>query len=520
MQTKRILWADDEIEEFGNHRKFLEEKEGYELVTVTNGIDALEEFKKGNFDLVMLDEQMPGMTGVEALRKIKSMNTATPVIMVTKTEVYDDAISNDVADYLVKPVSILQMKASLTKLFKAEELVAERLRREYAQVNVELSNKVSAARSFDDWAALYAEIVEWEVKLEKVPDMTMLHDSVKEEANTSFAKFVKDNYEAWFDKRNAAAAPLLSHRVLSERVVPLLKEGKKVALVVIDNFRLDQWVYAKERIADGLRIVADSVCCSILPTTTQFARNAIFAGLLPAEIKKHCPTLWVDYNKKSSEESYNANEREMLADYFKRQRLNISNSYYRVGSNESGQKYVQKGNDYKSNSLNAVVFGFPDAVSHAAKENKTIKELIPDDAAYRRITNSWLQNDGSLIDVLNMLANNGYTIVLTSDHGSIRVKGERAIDITGPQEINNNLRYKAATNMKYKEKEVFAVKRPDSVGLPILRPADEYIFAAQNRFFVYPNDRNDYVRDFDDSYQHGGISLEEMLVPFVIMERK
>lgn len=520
MSQKRILWADDEIEILKPLVLFLESM-GHEVETVTNGDDALEAFSRADFDLVLLDENMPGRSGLDVLVEMKRARAGVPMVMVTKSEEQDTmrtALGARVDDFLVKPVSLPQLRVCVTKIFEQRDLVERQVCEQFQRAYAGLTMRIGECRSFDDWASLYRDIVGWELRLPGEMGAMLLQ--LKEAANQSFCKFVARDYVSWFAPGAGKAAPLFSHRLLSEVVKPALRAGDKVALVVIDNFRLDQWEVIRPFLEADFHIET-GVYCSILPTATQYARNAIFAGMLPADIRKNYPDFWRD--EADDEDALNKNERELLADYFKRQRMDIENSYYKVGSNESGEDYIRgfagsrnhKG--YRNNRLNALVFNFVDALSHACTGNRTLKDLVPDDAAYRKVTRQWFL-DGMMRRILLLLKDNGFKIFLTTDHGTLRVN--TPLDVVGPANLNRNLRYKVGKSLKYDPKRVLEILEPRTmaqVGLPTSSVAAQYVFALNDGYFVYRNNRGEYVEKFADSFQHGGVSMEEMILPLVTL---
>lgn len=521
MAKRRILWADDEINLLKPLVIFLE-GDGFEVVSVTNGLDCLEKIKEENFDLVILDEQMPGMTGLDVLKQVKYLKPWVNVMMMTKSDdpaTMDKAYGNLTNDYLVKPVNLGQLRSSVKRIVD-RDAIEEKVKCEaFLAENGRLGMEIAMCRSFDDWSRLYGRIVYWELQLESLKDMgSVVSDAVldlKREADISFCKFVTKNYEAWISaKPGESDAPLLSHRILSDYIKPLLRAGDKVGLIVIDNFRLDQWETLRPLIECEFNVSAGTYC-SILPTATQYSRNAIFSGLLPSDIKKINPHMWVDDN--DDEETLNAYERELLADYFSRQRLLKQNSYYKVGSNTSGEEYIKKFSGYQKNDLNAIVYNFVDELSHLGTSTRPVRDLISTDAGYRKLTKQWFET-GTLKDIIRLFITNGYKVVLTTDHGTIRVKDP--VDITGPKEINSNLRYKVARSMQYDEHKALSVSHPEKIGLPTSSVSSSFVFAQNRDFFVYPNNRNDFVRKFSGSLQHGGISLEEMILPLAVISAK
>ena len=514
-KRKRILWIDDEIEIL--EPLVLGRSDTYDVVTATNGIDGTELFIKEDFDLVILDEQMPGMCGLEALDNLKAHKPHVPVFFLTKSEsqdMADKAISHFVDNFFVKPINIPTLKSQLNFLFNKNGLQLARQRENFCRSCSAISFSIGQCNSFADWAELYQRVVELELLTTHYPDLASMPLELKKEANARFAKFIMVNYEKWCVCR-PSEAPLFSHRILSEKVKPLITAGQKVALIVIDNFRLDQWMLISNELKDDFDIKTD-IYCSILPTSTQYSRNAIFAGMWPADIKNNMPQYWSDGE---SEGSLNKHERELLESYFSRQKLSPAKtcSYYKVGDDKSGMEYIRKFGGYTKNALNALVFNFVDELSHKGIDVQLISDLTLTDAAYRSVTLSWFQH-GVLKEILNVFGNNGYKIILTTDHGAIRVSNP--VTVTGTAAINSNTRFKVDSNLTCNYKDVLEISDPAKAGLPKSRLSDKYIFAVRDDFFVYPNNRAEYVDKFQGKLQHGGISLEEMLLPLATLTKK
>lgn len=519
MSNGLLLWVDDEIELLHAHIIFLEKK-GYEVITVSNGTDAIDECRHHNFDLVLLDEMMPGISGLETLQQIKEILPATPVVMVTKSEeenIMDQAIGSKIADYLIKPVNPNQILLTLKKNIHQKEIVTEVTQTGYQQNFMNISTRIDSCRTIEDWMEVYKLIVHWELELSStdsnMTDMLMMQ---KSEANNSFAKFIRNNYLDWMDAKNMKDPnrPLMSNSIFSNKIFPLLDKQEKVFLIVVDNFRYDQWKMLAKEIGDMFDI-DEHLYMSILPTATQYARNAIFSGLMPTQIAQMFPELWVDEDE---EEGKNLNEAPLIQTQLDRyRRSNTKFSYHKVNDSTGADKLLQQFSQLEDNDLNVVVINFIDMLSHARTESKMVRELANNESAYRSITLSWFRHT-VLSDLFKRLAESDYTIVLTTDHGSIRAS--RPIKIVGDRNTNTNLRYKLGKNLKYNAKEVFAIKEPQKAHLPSPNLSTSYVFATGDTFFAYPNNYNYYVSYYKDTFQHGGISLEEMLIPLVTLKRK
>ena len=519
MSNGLLLWVDDEIELLHAHIIFLEKK-GYEVITVSNGTDAIDECRHHNFDLVLLDEMMPGISGLETLQQIKEILPATPVVMVTKSEeenIMDQAIGSKIADYLIKPVNPNQILLTLKKNIHQKEIVTEVTQTGYQQNFMNISTRIDSCRTIEDWMEVYKLIVHWELELSStdsnMTDMLMMQ---KSEANNSFAKFIRNNYLDWMDAKNTKDPnrPLMSNSIFSNKIFPLLDKQEKVFLIVVDNFRYDQWKMLAKEIGDMFDI-DENLYMSILPTATQYARNAIFSGLMPTQIAQMFPELWVDEDE---EEGKNLNEAPLIQTQLDRyRRSNTKFSYHKVNDSTGADKLLQQFSQLEDNDLNVVVINFIDMLSHARTESKMVRELANNESAYRSITLSWFRHT-VLSDLFKRLAESDYTIVLTTDHGSIRAS--RPIKIVGDRNTNTNLRYKLGKNLKYNAKEVFAIKEPQKAHLPSPNLSTSYVFATGDTFFAYPNNYNYYVSYYKDTFQHGGISLEEMLIPLVTLKRK
>lgn len=515
MQNGLILWVDDEIEHLKAHIIFLQKK-GYEVVTVTNGADAIEQCRQRSFDIIMLDEMMPGLTGLETLQKIKIISPDTPVVMVTKSEeedIMDQAIGSKIADYLIKPVNPSQILLTLKKNIHRKEIVTEVTQSGYQQNYMDIAQQIEQCKTADDWIEAYKRLVHWELELSSADSgMTEMLNMQKEEANIGFAKYIRNNYLDWVALQ-PKEHPMLSTEIFKKKVFPTIDDGEKVFLIVIDNFRYDQWRMLASEIGDMFDI-DEQLYYTILPTATQYARNAIFSGLMPNMIAEMFPDLWVDEDE---EEGKNLNEGPLIKTQIERYRRHDSFSYHKINDSVAGDKFLQQMNSLSGNDLNVVVVNFIDMLSHARTESKMVRELANNESAYRSITVSWFRHS-IMADILRRLSQTDYKVIVTTDHGSIRTS--KPVKIVGDRNTNTNLRYKLGKNLNYNAKDLFVIKDPLKAQLPAPNISTSYVFATGDSFFAYPNNYNYYVSYYKDTFQHGGVSMEEMLVPLVTLTPK
>lgn len=513
-RSYRILWADDEMELLKPHVLFLESK-GYSVTSVLSGTEAIECVEQEHFDLVFLDEHMPGLSGVDTLQQLKALKPYIPIVMVTKSEeegIMDQAIGGKIADYLIKPVNPHQLLLSLKKNLHQADLINETMtsnyRQEFSLLGATMGNKLS----LDDWKDLYRRLVYWETELEDGNEqMSELLEMQKAEAGRLFSRYITKNYEKWLAPEGEK--PVMSPDLFKHYVFPLLDKGEKLFFILIDNFRLDQWESIKALLSDFYTFEED-LYLSILPTATQYARNAIFSGLMPLDIAKMFPDLWVD---EESEEGKNLNEEPLIQTLLERYRKKYNFSYNKVYETKYGERLLSNLGSLKDYDLNVIVLNFVDMLSHARTESKMIRELANTEAAYRSLTTSWFKH-GITYNLFKRIAEMGYKVILTTDHGTIRVK--TPIKIIGDKNTNTNLRYKLGKSLSVNPKEVFEVSKPEVIGLPKSNLSDRYVFSLGSDFFAYPNNYNYYVQYYKDTFQHGGISLEEMLIPIVLMNPK
>jgi CheY-like chemotaxis protein len=517
-RKSKILWVDDEIEMLKPHIIFLENKD-YEVYTSTNGADAIDMVKETNFDIIFLDENMPGFSGLETLSRIKQINSLVPVVMITKSEeeaIMDEAIGSQMADYLIKPVNPKQILLSIKKNINKKELVTKQTTSAYQMQFSKLGMQINDSFTLDEWKEVYRKLVYWEMELSNSDDKAM--DEVllmqKNEANNAFARFISRNYVNWFDAKKDIR-PAMSPDLFKTSIFPVLDEKKKVFVMVIDNLRFDQWKVLSPIISEYYSVVNEDIYLSILPTATMYARNSIFAGLMPADIQKTYPDLWD--NDDNEEGGKNNFEEELLRKQFARFNRKEKLFFEKITTSKPGRKGSDNLRQILQSDITVMVLNFVDMISHARTEMDMIRELASDEAAYRSLTLSWFKHSG-LIDLLKELRDHQFELILTTDHGTIRVGNP--IKVVGERNTNTNLRYKLGRNLNYNYKEVYEIKRPADVKLPSPNISTAFIFAMNQDFFAYPNNYNYYVNYFKNTFQHGGISMEEMLIPVVRMQPK
>ncbi|MCM4166229.1 two-component system response regulator [Arenibacter sp. H213] len=514
MNKITILWVDDEIDLLKPHILFLENK-NYAVISCLSGREALEELKEKHVDIVFLDENMPGISGLETLNEIKATHSSLPVVMITKSEeelIMEEAIGSKIADYLIKPVNPNQILLSLKKNLDHSRLISERTTANYQQEFRKIATDLSMVDSWEEWAELYKKLIYWELRLEGIEDSGMFEilESQKTEANRHFGKFIDNNYASWFHDKEA---PVMSHTLFGQLIKPELKD-RKTLLVVIDNLRYDQWLTFEDTLNAYYRKRKEIPYFSILPTATQYARNSIFSGLTPLDMEKKHPQWWKNDIEEGGKNLYEA---EFFESQLKRSGLDLKWEYHKISSLKQGKHLAQNFRSQKDNDLTVIVYNFVDMLSHSKTEMDVVKELAANDKAYRSLTLSWFKNS-PLLDIIQQAQVMGLKLILTTDHGTINVK--QPSKVIGDKETSLNLRYKTGKSLTYEEKDVLEAKDPKKIYLPSINVSSSFIFAKNDLFFAYPNNYNHYVSYYRNTYQHGGISLEEMIIPFVVLEPK
>lgn len=518
MQRYNILWADDEIDLLKPHILFLENK-GYDITPVNSGTDAIEKCEQEHFDVVFLDENMPGMSGLEALTHIKSIRPGLPVVMITKTEeemIMEEAIGAKIADYLIKPLNPSQILLSVKKILDNKRLITEKTNLSYQQEFRNISMAFQDDLDHQEWAEMYKKLIYWELEIDETANKSMAEVLFmqKDEANSQFTRFINNNYESWLNDPEADK-PLLSHQVMKKKVFPKLESGKPLFFLVIDNLRYDQWKVIEPTFLELFNVEEEDTYYSILPTTTAYSRNAIFSGMLPLEMAQKHKDLWVG---EDVEEGKNNHEQDFLERQLRRNNMDIKTSYHKIKQMSEGKQLVDTIRNLMNNDLNVIVYNFVDMLSHARTDMAMIRELAPDESAYRSITKSWIEHS-PLTEALRMIAEEGGRLIVTTDHGTIRVK--RPFKIVGDRNTNTNLRYKQGKNLGYDNPgKIMEVMKPERLHLPKVNVSSTYAFATEDQFFAYPNNFNYYVNYYKDTFQHGGVSMEEMIIPIISLNSK
>jgi CheY-like chemotaxis protein len=515
--VKSILWVDDEIDNLKSHIIFLEER-GYKVTPATNGDDAIALIGKKNFDLVLLDEMMPGKDGLTTLEEIKEKNPHLPVIMVTKNEeenLMDQAIGEKIDDYLTKPVNPSQVLSAVKKILGKKRIREEHLSKKYAEDFNRVRSTLAGPVSWREWIEIHRLLSEWDLEMEDFKEIGLseTHFTQRRECDLEFGRFVERNYVDWVEKKDS---PSLSVDVVPKYLYPLLLEKKPVFFIVVDCMRLDQYLYI-EPILNQYFNLQREYYYSILPTATPYSRNALFSGLFPSEVARLYPELWKAGTE--DESSRNRYERQLLDAQLQRLKLTFKTEpkYVKVLDIAEGDNLARKIYSYRNGSLLSVVYNFLDILAHGRSESEILKEIAPDEGAFRSLMRSWFLHS-SLFEILKYLSRQDCTVLLTTDHGS--VLGTRGTVAHGKKDTSTNLRYKYGDNLNCDQKDALLIKDPKGYKLPTYTMSTTYIIAKEDYYFVYPTKQSEYERQYKNSFQHGGISLEEMILPVTILRPK
>ena len=511
-----ILWADDEIQSLKSHILFLQQK-GFSVTSVTNGEDAISLIQEKPFDLVLVDEHMPGINGLDTLARIKDLRPSVPVVMITKSEeesIMNEAIGSKIADYLIKPVNPNQILLTIKRLFDSDRITSQKSAQEYLQNFSAISQKAGKNATFQEWVDVYKKLTSWQFELEGGdPGLYSVLLDQFAQANVEFAKFIEKNYPTWL-QTDKANRPLLSPDILPEYILPRMKNGESIVFILVDCMRYDQWVLFEQLIGQSFDVKTDFYA-SILPTATPYSRNAIFAGLYPDDIARKFPELWT--NAEDDEHSLNRHEHELLTELLTRNKLSSNAKYAKIVHSDDGKKVLDNLNHYLQSPLSAFVFNFVDTLVHTRSDNTILKEIAPDEKAFRSLTQTWFEHS-HLLQLLKILADKNITVVLTTDHGSVRTL--RDTIVKGDRHTSTALRYKYGRNLGVKESDAIVVTKPKEYRLPENLLSPNYIFAKEDYYFLYPTNYHKYQNRYKDTFQHGGVSMEEMLLPVSVLTPK
>ncbi|MCD6102066.1 MAG: response regulator [Candidatus Cloacimonetes bacterium] len=517
MKKSKILWIDDEIEMLKPHILFLEER-NYEVIPASNGNDGIKLVEENNFDLVLLDEMMPGLDGLETLSEIKKRNGSIPVVMVTKNEeegLMNKAISQQITDYIIKPINPNQVLMSIKKILMSEEIRRNRMGEEYAQFSAWLNQKLFSEPDWKDWTEIFRRIVEWDIKFDELyyEDIAQMHDFERKNCDVEFSNFIANNFKNWFQNANH---PTLSYEIVKKYLLPLFSQKKVVYFIVLDCLRLDQFMVFKPYLEQLFNIKTD-LYISILPTSTPYSRNAIFSGMMPKDIARVFPQFWG--SNKEDENSLNRYEHFFIDEQLKRLGISLHNGskYTKILNQEEGQYVVKKIPSYRKERLIVLVYNFLDLLLHHRFKDEVLQEMIPNDRALRSLSKIWFLNS-NFYEALQLIAKQDAIIVLTTDHGSIKV--QHATKVISDKDVTTGLRAKHGKNLSCNERHTIKITNPSKFGLPAESIVENYIFAKSDYYFVYPTDYHEYKKKFDGTYQHGGVSMEEMILPVAILTPK
>lgn len=526
----RILWADDEIDLLKPHVLFLETK-GFDVETVTNGADAVDRSERERFDVVFLDEQMPGLGGLDALERIKERRPEVPVVMITKSEeehLMEDAIGRQIADYLIKPVHPKQILLTCKRLLEGDRIRGEQVQQDYLQAFGQLSARLGGPLDYTEWIDVYRQLVRFDLELQGADDgVRQILDDQYRGANEAFSRFIEDEYPAWISasqegEKPGETRPAMSHDIIGHSVMPHLgglatEQARPVVFFLIDCLRYDQWLLFERTLQQAWEIETDWHY-SILPTATPYSRNSIFGGLLPIDLAKRFPQRFTADVRDDDEPSLNAHEEDFLRDLLdRRHRKDVRMRYEKLVSQSDGAAFADRVTDLLQVDLSAVVVNFVDILAHSRSDTRILREIAPDVPAYRGLTQTWFEHSW-LSDVFRQLAEHDCTVVITSDHGAVR--SLNATKVIGDRETSTSLRYKHGRNLKVDGREAIFVKEPETYGLPRAGINENYIFATEDRYFVYPTNYHKYQERYRDSFLHGGVSLEEVLLPIATLRPK
>jgi len=515
-RKQKILWVDDEIDLLESHIIYLRDR-GYNVICENSGEDAIERCSNEDIDLVLLDEMMTGMDGLSTLRIIKDKYPDIPVILVTKSEeewLMDEAISEKISNYLIKPVNPSQILIACKRILDDSKIANDKITKDFLKYYSTIQNLNIHNLDYDDWTEIFDNLCDWFIKLEDYDNgsFTEMLFEQKSILNKQFSNFIKNNYQTWIKK--PLERPNISSDIFKNTLKPIIEKNNHLVFIIIDCLRFDQWKKISTLFNQGVTVKED-FHLAILPTATPFARNSIFSGSLPSELKNEEEILW---KKMFIDKEFNKYEQELFENLLLKNNLGDKNfSYIKISDFKNGQKLLNKINDYKSTDVLGIVVNFVDMLGHTRSESQIIKELIPNESAYRQSIFNWFQNSW-LSDCINEFLNWDADIIITSDHGNTIV--DKPVLVKADKTSSSGVRYKYGRNLNINSKECLKISDPELYGLPKLDINTQYVISSENNFFVYSNQYHKYSNLYKGSFQHGGISMDEMIVPLIHIKKK
>jgi CheY-like chemotaxis protein len=507
----KILWVDDEIELLKSQILLLQNK-GFIVIPAASGEEALAKVKEHDFDLVLLDEMMPGMDGLATLAALRQLRPELSAIMATKNEkeeLVEQALGQKIDDFLLKPLNPAQVLASCRRVLESRHLVEGQASREYLTQLNNLRNFDYPSLDWQGWCRHYQMLTEWDLRLSELPDQGLhqSHEDITKEANLEFGRFIEENYIHWL---HGSSRPILSTDLVERYLLPIMKNNQKCLLLILDCMRLDQWLLLEPYLKEWFDIKRDHYY-SILPTATPYSRNSIFSGLYPSQLAKNYPQYW-EKGGHAGEASLNRHEHKLLE--LQLQRLKVPHPadfrYSKIYNIDEGHELKKVFGSWQNVPLAAVVVNFMDILVHSRAESLVLQEIAPDEKAFRSLTRTWFANS-DVLNILQQAARQKRQVIVTTDHGSLQ--GRRATIIQAGRDTSANLRYKSGTNISCDPRQVLWIKKPLEYMLPEDFTGLQYLVAKEDYYLVYPTKYEEYRKRYEGTFQHGGISMEEMILP-------
>jgi DNA-binding response OmpR family regulator len=512
--ARKILWIDDEIEALRPHILYLNEK-SYDVTPVSNGDDAISMIKTFRYDVILLDQMMPGQDGMSVLARVRELDSTIPLIMVTQCredELINEALGKRISDFLVKPIGGAQIASTLKRVLDQTKIIEEQVPHKYTEDFNQIRLIKDSAPDWRNWAEIYLKLVEWDLEFDLLGETGLeeTHLEQKKECNALFSDYVAENYTRWIRGEDA---PVLSVDVLDRFVIPHLRKNKQVYFIVVDCLRLDHWL-AIEPLLQPYYYIDQSCYYSILPSATLYSRNALFSGLFPLELSEKFPQYWLENSENQT--STNRFEKQLLQSKLRNAGLRLKPGlrYFKIFDAKGGNEYIRQVSSFERISLSALIVNFIDILTHQRSQLDVLQQIAPDESAFRSLAKSWFAHS-ALFEILKIISPRDAVVVLTTDHGS--VLGNRPTKAFGNRQTSTSLRFKVGTDLACDEGQAVYIKQPNSYKLPAESSNKNYIIAKDDYYFVYPNQFHEYTRQFRGGFQHGGISMGELIVPVVTM---